>query len=523
MKLKKVVTLLLIMTMLVTLFAGCGNSEKTAAETAAPAAEETTAATESEAVVYDEISDVNLSFIVFGPEPAGLADVENAINAISEKAAGVRINLEAIDVGSYGEQVNLKISSGEKLDIMMITPIPNASFQAFTAQNKLIALDDLLPEFAPETVSTVGELMNAAKINGKTYAIPTYRDLVSSDFIEMRTDLLQQAGVEDLAKNMKSYTEYESVLKAIKEKTGVAGLVSSNGQGTIFTLGQSDLSPELFADHTTFDALGDQSGLIAVDPATDKVYNYYASAGFKNAIVRAIDWWKKGYIYKDTPTTDEMGFSLIKSGVGFSLLTQAEGNAAANFEQNTGYKGTVVKLVTPAISTSNAVKFSWGVPVTATEPEAAVRFLNLMYTNKDIENLLAWGIEGTDYVVVDGVASFPEGKDPTTVAYHTADFLWGNQFLAYPWQTVANQRVEAEAALKAAGVSKYLGFSCDTSKISNELTAIANVSAEYKKALECGSIDISNYDKFIAKLKEAGVDKVITEYQTQLDAWKAAN
>lgn len=41
----------------------------------------------------------------------------------------------------------------------------------------------------------------------------------------------------------------------------------------------------------------------------------------------------------------------------------------------------------------------WVVPKTSTNPEAAMKFLELMYTDEDIINLLAIGIEGRDYVV----------------------------------------------------------------------------------------------------------------------------
>lgn len=59
--------------------------------------------------------------------------------------------------------------------------------------------------------------------------------------------------------------------------------------------------------------------------------------------------------------------------------------------------------------------------------------MNALYTSEELMNLLVWGIEGEDYVVEDGEAAYPEGVTEDTVEYHTADFLYGNYFLCYPW------------------------------------------------------------------------------------------
>lgn len=41
---------------------------------------------------------------------------------------------------------------------------------------------------------------------------------------------------------------------------------------------------------------------------------------------------------------------------------------------------------------------SWMISSTTDVPEAAMKFLNLTYTDADVINLLIYGIEGRDYV-----------------------------------------------------------------------------------------------------------------------------
>ena len=55
-----------------------------------------------------------------------------------------------------------------------------------------------------------------------------------------------------------------------------------------------------------------------------------------------------------------------------------------------GMPMTCVLVKEPMMSTSNCTKFVWTVPSSATEPEAAIEFMNMMYTDERICNLLAW-------------------------------------------------------------------------------------------------------------------------------------
>ena len=124
----------------------------------------------------------------------------------------------------------------------------------------------------------------------------------------------------------------------------------------------------------------------------------------------------------------------------------------------------------------------------------------------------------------DGVAYFMDGEDATTCAYHTNDFLYGNQFLVLPWDgQEANLREVAAEEMENAQMSAYLGFSCDTTSIANELTALTNAISEFRPSINAGIASAEDYDAFVEKLHNSGLDKVIETYQSQLDAWLAQN
>ena len=321
----------------------------------------------------------------------------------------------------------------------------------------------------------------------------------------------------------------KKILEAVKnsEKWGyLAGIVNSDLDGLILPMGGAYLGVDNFEDATSYDQLGDATKLIAVDPyGNDSTVKLnFETPEYKAMVDMMRGWYEKGYIYKDAATTEDSGETLIKNNVGFSYFTAGEIGIEVNKAVSCGTPMTCIKIETHPISTSSCTKFAWAVPSTSAEPEAAVKFLNMMYTDARIENLLLWGVEGKDYQVVDGIAKFVDGQDSNTVSYQMGEWMFGNAFLAYPWDgQPADIREQAQAEMAVAEESVFLGFSCDTSNIQTELAALANVIAEYTPTLDSGLAPEGTYEEFIEKLYAAGAQTVVDEYQKQLDAWIAAN
>ena len=86
----------------------------------------------------------------------------------------------------------------------------------------------------------------------------------------------------------------------------------------------------------------------------------------------------------------------------------------------------------------------------------------------------------------------------------------------------ADIREVSEKMMKENPVSPYLGFMCDTEEISNEISAISTVLAEYRARIETGIEDESVRQEFVDKLNACGADRVVECYQKQLDAWLAS-
>ncbi len=153
-------------------------------------------------------------------------------------------------------------------------------------------------------------------------------------------------------------------------------------------------------------------------------------------------------------------------------------------------------------------------------PEAAVKLLGIINTDKEIFNLLNYGLEGRDYT------KNAEGKvvkAEDAKFFLSAGWSMGNQFNADLLEGQADGVwEETDRINREADVSPVSGFSFDQTKVSSEIAKIAAVKEEYKNLAFFDNWE-TQFDDFIKKLDAAGLDTYLAELQRQLDEWRAEN
>lgn len=466
----------------------------------------------SSTAVQEDPTEIVVSFMTFGEIPRDMQLVEDAVNAVSTKEINVKVKFLPIGIGAYSEQTNLMLTSGEQLDLMSTIFF---NFPAQVAKGQLLALDDLLSQYGQDIQSVLGETyIKSGFIDGATYAVTTNRDLAGGVGIVMRKDLVDKYNID--VNSIKTLDDVEAALSIIKEnEPGVAPIAPAGA-------GQS-----IFQHYRTYDPLTDNLGVLDNIGQDDTltVIEMTQSPAYLDMIDRARSWYEKGYILEDSLTAQVTGGPLLGSGKAFSYFTPTKPGIA---DENTKLAGTevvVAELLPPVASTTSMQTFQWVIPNTSEYPEAAMKFLNLMYTNAEINNLLSYGVEGTNYVVLDdGQIDYPEGLDSTTNGYNlSSGWQFGNEFLTYVWEGLdPNYWSLIDTQNKNAIKSKAAGFSYMSEPVRNELVACMNVVNQYKNALESGMLDPATaIPEYRAALAEAGIDTIIAEKQKQLDAWLA--
>jgi putative aldouronate transport system substrate-binding protein len=444
-----------------------------------------------------------------------LPKVQEEINRYL-KDRNLEVELLPLTFASMQNQFNLMITGGEKLDLM---PVFNWTFSNDVAQGKLIGLNELLETKGAAAAAVVGsDYLKAGTVKGIIYGIPSLRDMAASYGICMRKDILDKYGfrAEDI--------------KTIEDISNLFTVVSAGEPGMYMTFGQGNTLSIVNQVMVDWDSLGDSFGVLMNhgQDAELKVVNLFAAREYEAKLRLVRDWYQKGWVIPDAVTNTESAVRLVGAGQLFSFCS----NLKPGFDQQSTLGSGGVEMVTatimPALSTTSQVGvLSWAIPITCKNPERTMEFLNLMYTDPVIVNLIDWGIEGTHYAKLnDQVITYPSGVNASNTGYNlNLSWVYGNSLLAYVWEGNAPDiNRQMEAFNKSAIVSKALGFQFDATPVRTAIAAVQNVSDEYRLSLEYGMVDINaNLPRFIRALEDAGINQIIAEKQRQLDAWRAGN
>ncbi|HAL74716.1 MAG TPA: hypothetical protein DCM45_06470 [Clostridiales bacterium] len=516
-QIRKIMLVFVILAIVLSSFVACTNTEPTV--TTGTTGTQGTTATPTTTLPPEP---TEIQFFIYDMRGVGAnaKAITDKVNEITKASINVTAEFSWLGAADYVTQLGLVFSSNEAYDLCTIMPREGANFTTLSANGQLYDITEILAEYGPEMKELVGKYIDAYTVNGKVLGVPTYRNYSSSVYVIMRKDILEQIGMLDKAKNMTTFTGLEEILEAVKTKTNLSGLC---GTKNISYMAGIVNGSDKFAESTLFDTLSDVLNVSFVDDS-GKISLLPENAAFKYQMDMVRRWYNKGYIYQDSMVTEDHPDTLIKAGVSFAEIQTSEIGVETAKSSATGFPMTAVEIAKNLLASGFVNKFGTGVPITADEPEAAVMWLQELYTNPVLENLMVWGIEGEDYVVTDGVAEYPAGVDPKNVKFHSVDFVYGNYFNALPWKgTSKDFRQVAMQTLKAAPISKYLGFSPNMKDLTNLIAALTAVNDQHRAKIYVGAYTDADYAAYIAALKAAGVEQYLAALQTQLDAWVAAN
>ncbi len=509
---RKISAFLMIFIMLTALLTGCSSKTPTKENNSGSSADSGKEATEN----ATEPEEITMAFVTFNNLPSDTKHVEDAINAIIEKKINTRIKLEVYSVANYREQISLRISSGEDLGLIQTL----GDLNQYVSKKMIIPLDSLLDTYGDGIKKAVpADFLNCTMVDGMQYAIPANKGVAFAPCFVYDAEMMDTLGIS--AEDIHTINDLDKVFSAITEKYPNVYPIAPANSGDI---GALDVITNL--DFLT-DDLFTAKGVLLND--SQKVENLYESDEFKKLIGLTREWYNKGYISKDASTTTTLASEAINSGQAFSYIGLYSGDPAAvsmQLSNMIGKKVSAVRIGDPYISTTNVNAVSWGIPVSCKHPEAAMKFLDLLYSDPEILNMVLYGVEGVDHVKADDKhIAFPEGQTAQTVSYcPMSSAMVGNQFLAYllPGQSPENLTV-MEKENQTAARSNAFGFTFNSDKVATQYTSVSNVLNKYLPGLRCGSLDPEKYiQEFNSELKSAGIDDIIAEKQKQLDTWRGA-
>lgn len=466
---------------------------------------------------------VVVSTMTFNNIPESYDKVNKAINDYIAKTypgLNVAIDIRLFGIPDFFEKIPLAISSGDKMDVFLSVALANDA-----AKGMLLPLNDLLEKYGQGLQKKLSEdfgqgAFDCTTINGNIYAVPVNKAVAIPMMILYDEEYLAQLGYTK--DDINSLDDIEKIMEDCKQK--LPDVIPFH------PLNQGNTCIELWMfQEYKIDTLGDLNftgpfaGVTMGD--SSKVINLYETDAFKKEIQRMNNWYEKGYIRKDASTSQAIASEYFSSGRCLFSLGGYSSEAAAAAVSAMANRKIGMKQINQYYMGTSAIGVVMGIASTTKVPEAAMKMLDLIYTDEFIINTILFGIEGEDYVKTDDVHwAYPEGKDANTVSYTAAlcTGVIGSESLQY--LSAGTDPNSVRIALNnnvSANRSPFFGFVFNPSEVTNEIAAVTAINDQYIKGFECGSISASAIDEFNNALYSAGLQKIIDAKQAQLDAWLA--
>lgn len=442
--------------------------------------------------------------------------IEDAVNEILREKAGAEIDLVGIEFGNWTTQMNLMLTGGaDALDLF--SSFWYTSESNLVANGQIIALDELLESDGQDILETYEGLeayLDCARIDGKLYGIPSKYSWCSENFYMANKEVSDAAGVD-----WSSVSDLDTLTDAMIAMKEVS-------PGSYFIPGSTDP----YWVPKDIDYLGDTNFLgVLTDPVNSTtIENYYESDYFMNILDHVQIWKENNLISPDplsnsNPVLANLQLGLVDGSTGYTWDSEVGLTTNSN---SLGKELTGAPLTKALATTGEVSTYLWHISAFCEQPDAAMRVLNVLYTDPVAAQLVANGIEGLEYVINEnGQMEYPEGKTLADLGWAASSMpFWPNVMLCETWSHEPEDIYEVmDEKIKSVDKSLALGFQFDSSSVTDQMTACANVVSQYYVPLMYGEVSKEDgLPAFQSALKSAGIDDIIAEKQTQLDAWLAA-
>lgn len=501
---KRLVSALLVTTMIATALAGCGKDKTDSNSNGGNTDGGNAAGTETGSNADGDV--VTLTFASLGAASTCQPQVLEAVNKkLLEDGLNIQVSVKQLD--DYWNKLALDVAGGTEYDLAwahsstLSDMVAKKVYQPITG-----ALDSVGTDLKAKTPDYV---LKGGTVGGEVYAVPRVIPTTGfSNTFDVRKDLMDKYGMEDITtvEELEAYFQ-----KVLDNEDGVYPYVGSN------------ISPLYPVYGNYFYFLGDQNYALYIDPADPDytVKSFWESDEFVEMCEKKKEWADKGWLISDLTAIES-----ADTGFDYGQVAAVDSNVMRVSERVDTIGKNVEGAVpyTVYLEPEKRIIFSAGdnmlaVPSTSKHVNEAVQFIQWFKCNQDNYDLWSYGVEGVNY------EKNGESIDITNIApedvYAPMTWMWNDLDRA---RFSANFDAEAVDRLKnwdsKSETSPLVGFTLDQSNIKAEASQILAIIAEYGQNLGFGQVDVKDVkDEIASKLKAAGIEKVIEEAQKQVDAY----
>ena len=526
---KKALSLVLAVVLMLTLFAACGGND--APQNSTPTGG-TSEVTNNSTPDVQTPSDGDAADDTIHPmryvQPGNLCeDYEAGMAAVNEKlqADGVNIEVEIIRYpwDAYAEKLNLMLNTGEEFELLhVMQDVRNLS--SIAGMGSIISIHDLIGKY-PDLYNKFGETEWLGTLyKGEEYAVPCYWrsfDNVMS-YMNYRTDVAKAVGYDEFPQTT------DEIIDLMKKSQDY--IVEENGIKAYNWFHQTqDTAHWLHRSYDTYPFYVENSLGLVLIRQDGTIDSFYESEEFKQDAHTYEEMYKQGLIHPDVLSLDHQK-KYDDAAYGAFLPSQTfDPNQGNTIKENTGIDSTVewVKsygddvpdMIYTFVQNLNAIS------ATSEDPESGLKFLNWLYGSEENHNLFHYGVEGVHYEKVGDHRIEQTKTESGDILYQMDTWMSGYlPYMAYSSKSTDNYIDYMTFKADNYVISPAAGFIFDASPVQSELTNLQTEIIASIYPIKFGMVSYEDgIDDAISKLKAAGLDAYMEEFRTQFAAYLEAN
>lgn len=422
------------------------------------------------------------------------------------KDVGIKLEVVFVPWSQYWEQKDIMLAANEPIDLYW-DGLPDLA--AIVNKKQAQPLDELVEKYGQDMAKVLPkEQLQGAEIDGKLYGIPSAYAPSSAMYqlVAVRQDILEAVGMEELNAPEDLKTFATKAKEKFPQMKGPADIIFK------------PLTRYFAEEQYNWIAVED---LVVFGEDTKKAYSYYETKAFQDMAKFNRSMNQEGFYsedltikYNERDTRMQTGLYLwVEGSLGkeMEIVNSVKANAP-----EAELKSYLLADDKPRYITATGGEVL-GIPVTAPNPEGAMKFINWLYSSKENYLFALYGVEGQDYEIVDGRIK----KLTTDEFFYEWMFRNKNYQLFAP--DISQETIDQYKGWDDKAVlSDSIGFRFNNEKVKNIETALREVAGKQFAAIRSGFVDFdTEYPKAVQKLKDAGIEEYVAEIQRQLDEFLA--
>ncbi len=429
--------------------------------------------------------------------PANYEDWQKNINKYLGDKIGVNLDVEVISWGDWDNKRSAIINTNEDYDILFTN---SGTYASDVRLGAYYDISELVKSETPDLYASIPEdYWNATKIDGKIYAVPTYKDSSATQYFVWDKALAEKYNID--YENLTTLDALTDGLTAMAEGEKTAPFVlNNNGLSAITEKRYDALSLGL-------PAIG-----VSYDDSSKKVVSVFEQDDIMSDLKTLNKWYNAGIINADAATLAENpSYRSCFVAQGWSLA------AKTTWSGQMGVDAAAVQWGDTVVSNDTVGGSLSCISANCKNPEKALALLELVNTDSYVRDALYYGLEGENFEYTADKKVKKLNEDWTMAGYTQGTFFNVSQLDGEE----VNQWDEVKELNENAKPSPVLGVSIDPTDFSDELANCTEIFNRYKSELLTGTKEPeAEVAAMMKEMRAAGFDKIIEEVQKQVDASK---